>query len=439
MRALMSLARFCVRLYYRESRLGGAVPSEGPVLLVANHPNGLVDPVVMGGVTERYVRFLGKAPLFDIPVLGRIIRGLEVLPVYRAQDGADLTQNKETFERVFAALGQNDLICLFPEGKSHNEPELQRLKTGAARMGLGAEAQAGFELGVQIVPVGLTYRAKRRFGSPVATWVGIPIDVRELRQEHEADDREAVRILTERIAEGLRNVTLSLDRWEDLPLLELAERIFPADDRDRLERLRAFADGVHMLRTEGDERLDRLSERIAAFHLRLTRLGIPVADLRLRYRPKSVLSFALRNLVLLAIGLPLAIAGAVIWAIPYRFLPWLTARLTQHRDIFATYQILGGILLFPLWLAALCAAAIFAVAPWVGAFCLVVTPLLGFFALAFLHWRSEVYEDVRVFLRLAFQKKLRQHLVEERDAIATEIGLLRRDFLQRKEGSSALD
>ena len=47
-RLLLRLIGFCVRLYYRTNRFGNEVPDEGPVLLVANHPNGLIDPILIG-------------------------------------------------------------------------------------------------------------------------------------------------------------------------------------------------------------------------------------------------------------------------------------------------------------------------------------------------------------------------------------------------------
>jgi len=432
----MALARFLARFYYRVERAGSSLPAAGPVLLVGNHPNGLVDPVLLASATPRTVRFVGKAPLFELPILGSVMRGLRVLPVYRPADGADVSLNEATFAAVHAALAAGDVVCLFPEGKSHDEPLVQKLKTGAARMALGAEAGRDFELGVRIVPVGLVYRAKRRFRSPVATWVGAPIEVRDLAPLFERDHREAVRLLTERIAEGLREVTLSLDRWEDLRLLELAERIFPPDERDRLERLKAFADGVHVLRARGEPRIEELAARIAAFRDRLERLGIPVDDLGRRYRPPAVLRFALLNLARLLIGLPLALVGAAFWALPYRLIPWFVQRLSPNRDIHATYQILGGVVFFPLWLILASVALGIGIHPWVGVGFALLAPALGLFALAFLEWRREVTEDVRVFLRLGLRTSLHNRLLKERDAIAREIGELRAEFLARREPNS---
>ena len=128
--ALRRLFLVALDVYYRREAHEDAmrVPEDGPVLLVANHPNGLVDPLLLLTTTPRTVRFLGKAPLFDMPVLGSLMRGFQALPVYRAQDGADTSQNQRTFEAVYDALDRGELVCLFPEGKSHDEPTVQDLQ-----------------------------------------------------------------------------------------------------------------------------------------------------------------------------------------------------------------------------------------------------------------------------------------------------------------------
>ncbi len=52
-RLLLRLIGFYVRLYYRTNRFGNEVSDEGPVLLVANHPIGLIDPILIGQTTAR--------------------------------------------------------------------------------------------------------------------------------------------------------------------------------------------------------------------------------------------------------------------------------------------------------------------------------------------------------------------------------------------------
>src|SRR5690606_18149633 len=128
-------------VFLRIERAGPALPP-GPVLVVANHPNSLVDPLVLFRVAGRPTRPLAKAPLFEQLILGTMLRGLGGLPVYRQQDDAALMhRNDETFARAVAALHAGDAVQIYPEGKSHSDPELAPMRTGAARIALRAEAE----------------------------------------------------------------------------------------------------------------------------------------------------------------------------------------------------------------------------------------------------------------------------------------------------------
>jgi len=426
-RALSELARQAVRVYYRVQHLGERVPDSGPLLLVGNHPNGLVDPVLVAGATTRSVRFLGKSPLFEMPVLGAVLRGLEALPVYRSQDGADTRANTSTFEAVFAALARGEVVCLFPEGRSHDEPALLELKTGAARMALGAEARAGWALGVHIVPVGLVYRAKPSFRSRVAVWTGAPLAVAELRARYESDERGTVEELTRRVAQALGTVTLGLERWEDLPLLELAERILFSERAGRLERLQVFARGLRALRARDPRRVEELGARIAAFGERLAHIGVEAHDLpqklALSYRPLVVTRFALRSLAQLLL-LPLALLGALIWFLPHRLVGWLPKPIAT-ADTLATARILAGFVIFPCWLVLLSGLAWSHVGGTSSAALALCAGPLGFLALAFRDWRIAAAGEVRTFLAIASHARLRALLLQERAALADELEALR--------------
>lgn len=422
-RGIVRVAGFACDLFYRRSRLGGEVPASGPLILVANHPNGLVDPLLIALTTPRPVRFLGKAPLFAMPVIGGIMRGMQALPVYRAMDGADTDQNASTFRAVFDALADGDQICLFPEGISHSGPQLERLKTGAARMALGAEAAHGFRLGVRIVPIGLVYRAKGRFRSRVATWVGEPVGTSDLAELHGRDDRAAVVELTERIAGALRSVTLNVERWEDLPLLELAERIWPGEGR-RVERMRRLAEGARRLRATSPERVDALRTRVSAFAERLERLGIQAKDLAVDYTPGRVVRFALVHLGGLLLGLPLAFVGTLLWWVPYRATRPVALLAKPSPEVLATSMLLASLVLFPAWLTLLGTLA----ALWGGwiaaAAVLLVAPVLGVFALTFWERRSRAVDDAQVFLRLGLRTRLKERLRAQRDELVRELEAL---------------
>ena len=101
------LARLSANVFYRFSCSGPRPPVEGPVLIIANHPNSLVDAVLVSAVAGRGVRFLAKAPLFDLKRIGWLLRAVGAIPVYRRQDDATAVgQNVHTFAAVFDAFSR---------------------------------------------------------------------------------------------------------------------------------------------------------------------------------------------------------------------------------------------------------------------------------------------------------------------------------------------
>src|SRR5436190_19868168 len=128
--------------------------------------------------------FLAKAPLFRMPVIGCVGLASEPIPGHRRQDaGSDPSQNRETFDATRAVLARGGAIAIFPEGTSHSDPKLRPLKTGAARIALGAAAALPGAVPIQIVPAGLYYRAKRVFRSAALLHFGDPFAVDTVRLE----------------------------------------------------------------------------------------------------------------------------------------------------------------------------------------------------------------------------------------------------------------
>src|SRR4051812_31027104 len=82
------LVRSLVKFYYPRIEVTGAdnIPQSGPILLAATHPNSLIDPVLLGIAARRPMRLMAKAPLFDIPLAGKLLRALGMVPAYRGTD-----------------------------------------------------------------------------------------------------------------------------------------------------------------------------------------------------------------------------------------------------------------------------------------------------------------------------------------------------------------
>ncbi len=273
--------RLAVYAYYRVDRIGGVLP-DGALLLVANHPNTLIDPAVIQTTAGRRVRFLAKSTLFAWHPLSPLIRRSGAIPVYRKMDpGVDTSRNVEMFSAVAAALAAGEAICLFPEGTSHAHGRLEPLRTGAARMVLNSGA-AGHP--VTIVPVGLNFDALARFRSRALAVFGRPVDYADLVASYGNDEAAAVRTLTDRIEQRLKRLMVEAEPRHDLPIVERIDRLYAAargasrDARERLGRRRLIAAGMARLREQDPARLAELMRLVEEHLASLARFGLRERD-----------------------------------------------------------------------------------------------------------------------------------------------------------------
>ncbi len=406
------VCRLICWVFYR-LRVSGERPGAGPVVLVANHPNALLDPVLVVVAAARPVRFLAKAPLFDQTGIGWLVKGVGSIPVFRPADfPGENRSNDDMFEAAFEALAGGAAIGLFPEGTSHSDPEIKPLKTGAARIALGCLRSQ--KCRPRIVPVGLVLRAKQTFRSEAFAVLGQPISWDDM----EDDDPETVRELTRRIDDGLRGVTVNLEAWEDGPLVETAEALYRVEvleasarsstesDRDSGPALEpefepdARGDTPEMPPSPapGDSELDDENRRIERLAMaarilrdRRRRAAAPedpalVSDLleyeeelrALRLTPIDVaasqslsrhLQWVSRRLYLFGPpSITVAVVGYWLFWPPYRLTGLLSERLAPSVDQLATYKVLAGSLCYGLWVLALSLAGAFGLSSlWPGA------------------------------------------------------------------------
>jgi 1-acyl-sn-glycerol-3-phosphate acyltransferase len=427
-------------VFYQVERTGGPLP-EGPVLVTANHPNALLDPLLIFHTAGRSARPLAKAPLFQQVVVGTMLRALGGLPVYRRQDDpTQMHRNDETFRRAIDALRRGDAVQIFPEGRSHSEPGLIELKTGAARIALGAEAQSDWKLGLAIVPIGITYRRKSIFRGRALVTIGKPFSINDLRPVFERDPQECARILTERIGARLQVVTLQLTRREDQELIETAEALYvrekgvsrprERDDlQERLPRLQQFAEALAWLRAQEPARHERLARAVRRY-ARISRLlGVQEGDVPGQYQAQSVVRYSLREATFLLLGAVPALLGTVIWYIPYVLPRMVVSRLRLEYESIATWKLSIGFFVFPLALATFTFLAWKAAGGLAAAAVTIALPLLGFVALAWRERWDRVREDVRLFLRVLSRQRTSQRLALERQFLTDEFDAIQRERL----------
>jgi len=375
------LARLLLELFFRDVEVLGRarVPRGVPLLVIANHVNNLIDPMVIMGFAGVRPRFLAKSTLWRHPIVAPALLLLGALPVYRRRDGAPVERNFETFARCRIALARGETIAIFPEGYSHNEPGAVPLKTGAARIAL--EAGAHGALGLRVLPIGIVYEDKEHFRSRVLVQVGEPIDPAPELAAYAGEPRAAVKALTARIAAGLESVTLPFASWEEARLIDRAVDLAVEGDpgalplSERWSLWRSFIGRYAELEKSDPERAQRLVTALRAYDEARGRLGLRESDLAAwpdrgwRARARDLLEFAIKA------------PGVLLNWLPYRLPSWISDRVTHTPDEPASYKVMGALLFFPVWWALEAAVARALAGPWAALAVAVAAPLAGLVSL----------------------------------------------------------
>jgi 1-acyl-sn-glycerol-3-phosphate acyltransferase len=375
------ISRLATRAYYRYTVGGARVPAQGPVLLVANHNNSLMDPAFVTVAADREVRFLAKSTLFTHPQIGWLVNLVGSIPVYRAQDDPRLLgQNRDIFVAVHAALADGAAVGIFPEGTSHSGSRLSPLKTGAARIALGAAKRIGGAF--PIIPVGLVFRDRNSFRSEVRVVVGDTFEWGDLADR--ADEKFAVRELTARIDGAMRRVTLNLDSWEDAALVHVAEQIWaaehgsPRDSEATVSRLAMTASVLQRFRSRGDAEWQMTARELRAHARMLQRMGLSPQALKEDVRWPAALRWSLLRLPLLA-AIPLASLAMLTYWPALVGARWMAEASKEGPDSVSTVRVLSVGFLCILWtvLVAGVAGWLFGWAWGVGAFILLPSAGIG--------------------------------------------------------------
>jgi 1-acyl-sn-glycerol-3-phosphate acyltransferase len=424
---LIRLARLLVRTFFRHIEVVGAdrVPPLGPLLVVANHHNSLVDPALVLACLPRPPRFLAKSTLWQIPGLRRLLDAAASIPVYRRQDvGEDTSRNRETFERCHEVLGAGGAVALFPEGISHDAPRLAVLRTGAARIALEAEARFA-PLALRILPVGLVFDLKGKFRSRALVRVGESFEPRAEIALYERDPQAAVRALTTRIRVALEDVTLNYPEQAEPSVIDRASEVWAVEEKPlpaRMALAEAFAlrRGViaayDRLRAVHPERVEQARELAARYEEGLRRLGLRDDHVAATYSSGPLLIYLAGTLALLLFWLPLAGVGMVLNQIPYRAVDLVASR-AGPRDLPATYKLLGGFVFYPLaWVLQA------AVAGWIfgrdaALDVLVLCPVTGWIAMLFHERYEHFFGEARAYARRLLRRRSLGALRADRAAL----------------------
>ncbi len=449
-----AVGRFWLWFFFKGVEVRGAasVPLRGPVLLCINHPNNLIDSLLVAAVLSRKVHFLATSALFRNPLLARFLAACGALPVYRRQDDpARMDQNHETFRACFVMLGRGGVIAIYPEGTTHAEARVQRIKTGAARIALEYEARRRSEPGepLALIPVGLTFEARKSFRGRVRVSFGPAIPIAPYADAYRDDPVKAVDALTTAIQWAMEAEIVHVNRMERADLVRIVGDIYRGDLARELQEERglspgqidtfrlsqAIADAVAYFEDHEPARVDRIAGRVQRYRAMLAVYRVRDQAVRAHIEGRPIRE-RLRHSWEASAGLPLFAYGALVNFLPYVLPRWLARRTADKETSYATTRLLASIVAFPLfwgletWLVWRHAGP-----AWALAF-LASLPLSGLAAYRYLGGVGRFRSELRFGALLLTRQQAAAGLLAARGEIIGELERAKSDYLAATKGST---
>ena len=437
------IARFWIWFFFErvEVRHPERVPATGPVLLCINHPNNLIDSLLVGSVLPRKVHYLATAALFRNPLIARFLVALGVIPVYlKADDPNKVGRNREMFAACHQAFDDGRLVAIYPEGVTRAEARVQRIKTGAARIALGYEAHAPGRL--TLVPVGLSFKARKRFRGRVLVSCGEPVDVSSHLAAYREEPAKALHTLTTAIQWAMEREVVHVERIDTAALAHAVEALYRGELERELWEERAFsgrhidpfplsgaiAEAIEHFRQLDPERIERFWQQILGYHAGLAAYRRRDAAVRTRLDRIAKRQRVARSSQAI-VGLPLFAYGAAVNFLPYYLPGWLAGQMSRRPTDYATTRLIASIVAFPLfwsletllvwWVAGL---------RWALAFFLSL-PLGGVIAYRYLIGTGRLRHQVRFGALLLTRAQEARRLLAERRELVEELERVKRDYL----------
>lgn len=301
------------------------VPDNVPVVFASNHQNALIDALVIICSTKRQPVFFARADIFRKKLMRKILIFLKIAPLFRIRDGREtMQQNTESFDLATGILTRRNSIGIFPEGTHNDREQLIPLKKGMARMVLQAEKMHGFQLGVNVVPVSITYVDYIRPRSEVHVHLGKPLQFAYLKELYENNPSQALLKFNEQFEEALKSIVIHVDSEESYFLVQkmrmsiIFEKLgVRAGLKESIQTAREFVNTMNELQKSDPERAEVVFQAAREYYSTLESYGI--SEPVLYKGGMSVATSALLALFLIA-GLPLYLTGRILNYLPFMLL-----------------------------------------------------------------------------------------------------------------------
>ncbi len=415
-----------VRIFFKKIHIRGLenIPKDKPVIFAANHVNAFMDAIVVAVFIQHQLYFLTRSDVFNTPLKRWILKKMNLLPIYRLQEGADnLHKNEQVFTECYQLLAKNKSILIFSEGICIQEKRLQKLKKGTARIAFGAELFKNFEMDLQVVPVGINYNKPSQFRSNLNLHFGASIGVNDYATLYKSDENKATyqftRDLEQQMIEQLIHLKFKTQDTFYEQLTEFYTNEWRMADKSNQNEFKIQSEVAFFLNsTEGilSPDAEALKRKLNGYFGKLKKLGLK--DKFVKVSEKNSGTLLILKSILATLGLPIHLLSLLLNYIPYKLPSVIAYKLCKHIE-FVSSVIIG------------CAAFLFLIFFMGWGFILasftniwlikllafIIAPVLAYFSMHYYSFLKRLQMNFKLFFNAAIKSELQL----EREGIQTLI------------------
>jgi 1-acyl-sn-glycerol-3-phosphate acyltransferase len=410
-RLLKFLIGIGIRFYYREIKVRNKefLRHDGPLIIIANHPNTMMDAWIIAQSISQPIYFMAKGTFFNTPLKRRILNSLGMIPINRPIDNKTAgVNNNASFEACYKVLEEGKTLVVFPEGNSMMERQLRELKSGTARIALEVEQRNGGKLNLKVVPIGIFYSQGEKFRSSVMLTVEQGLYVDDLLDEYAQNPSAASKKLTSRFRQHLERVLVTTDSLEQEKLIDDVYDIVKDDKskasvESRVEYLKQISERIEEIQLMKPYLIEEIQSLVNKIQWQTEKLKIRQDFLNKRFKLSSYTLQLLFSVIYAVFGFPIFVFGFVHSILPFKGTDLLMPKLIKNVEYYAPIAVLLGLVLYPLNYGLLLWAAgvIFNLGLLAKVLYFCAMPITGMFAYYYIRFFSKTaYRWKYLFVRI---------------------------------------
>ena len=190
--------------------------------------------------------------------------------------------NSLMFKETTKKLMEGKAICIFPEGTSHDNTHLLKLKPGVAYIALEAMANYGVK-NIKLISCGLSYFSRDEFRSDLILKFGIPIEIPEsLANTFKVNKKQAIDLLLKVVETQMKSIILTAPTYQEYMLIKMLRNLYvpnymelPAEKSSDYAR---WISHIYNEKRDSNETKE-IKAKVEKYMFSLEQLGIEDSDL----------------------------------------------------------------------------------------------------------------------------------------------------------------